>query len=116
MPKKAASKPPIVWKQFVLFWWMESPGNRLEIYRTRQASDIEVFGKNHYRVHFRADSTNDEDYEVIIRHHEGEWLIKIEDVEEFGAFYDQNDENAIWTWTDETNQELFVIRGVEEVS
>lgn len=111
MPKKVAARPPVVWKQFVLFWWVEAPGNRMAIYRTRQPGDIEVFGNNHYRVRFRPDSVEDYEYEVIIRHHKGEWLIKLEDDEEFSTFYDQDEDHSIWTWIDETNQEMFTIRG-----
>jgi hypothetical protein len=111
MPKKAASKPPVVWKQFVLFWWQECYGNRLSIYRTRTANDIEVFGRNHYRVHFHPDSTDDEEYEVIIRYEKGEWLIKLEDVEPFSTFCHEDDDQSIWTWVDDMNQELFTIRG-----
>ncbi len=111
MPKKAASKPPVVWKQFVLFWWIEAPGNRMGTYRTRQPGDIEVFGPNHYRIRFHPDSVEDYQYEVIIRHHKGEWWVKLEDDEEFSSFYDQDDYYSIWTWIDDTNQELFTIRG-----
>jgi hypothetical protein len=116
MPKKTSTEPPLAWKQFILFWWTEGPGNRMAVYRTRQPGDIEVFGRNHYRMHFRPDSVEDDEYEMIIRHHKGEWLIKIEDEEEFSYFYDQDDATSVWTWADETNRELFVIRGDLRIS
>lgn len=86
---------------------------RIAVFRTRKPEDIEVFDLNHYRVRFRPDLPEDGDLEVIIRHHHGEWWIKVEDDEEFWCYYDQDDINGIWTWMDDANQELFVIRGVE---
>lgn len=64
----------------------------------------------HETAHSHA-KENRRKYEVIIRHHKGEWLIKLEDDEEFSTFYDQDEDHSIWTWIDETNQEMFTIRG-----
>jgi hypothetical protein len=111
MPKKAASKPPIAWKQFVLFWWQEAPGNRLGVYRTRRPEDIEVFGPEHYRVRFHPDSLQDPPCEVILRRQKKVWYVKHEDDEECWLYYDEDSENSIWTSIDDANQELFVIRG-----
>jgi|GEM_PF-3560906 len=116
MPKKAVSKPPIIWKEFVLFWWAEEPVMRLAVFRSRKPEDIEVFSKYHYRIHFHPDSTDDAPCEVIIRREGRTWYLKVEDDEEFWTYYDEDYENAVWTWMDATNQELFVIRGVEKVS
>lgn len=111
MPKKAASKTPILWKQFVLFWWQEAPGNRLGVYRTLVPQDIEVFGPKHYRVRFHPNSVEDYPCEVILRFREGLWWLKLEDDEEIWTYYDEDHLNSIWMWMDDANQELFTIRG-----
>jgi hypothetical protein len=111
MPKKAAAKPPIVWKQFVLFWWREEPGMRLGVFHTRKPEDIEVFGPKHYRVRFQPDSSQDSPCEVIIRFYQGAWYLKTDDDEEVWTYYDEDGENSIWTWMDDANTELFTIRG-----
>jgi hypothetical protein len=116
MSKKTTAKPPIIWKQFVLFWWIEAPGMSLSTFRTRKSEDIEVFGPKHYRVRFHPDSTDDEVCEVIIRYHDRVWRLKVEDDAEFWTYYDEDAENSIWTWMDDANQELFVIRGEEKIS
>lgn len=116
MPKKAASKPPIVWKQFVLFWWSERPGMRAAVFRTRKPDDIEVFSRYRYRVYLHADDCQDADCEVILyRDGKKTWWLKLDDDEECWCFYDEDHENGVWTWFDEMNQELLVIRGVEKV-
>lgn len=84
---------------------------RLAVFRTRKPEDIEVFGPKHYRVRFHPDSTEDVPCEVIILFRHGEWRLKVEDDEEFWTYYDEDAVNSIWTWMDDANQELFVIRG-----
>lgn len=111
MPKITASKPPIAWKQFVLFWWQEAPGNRLGSYRTREPRDIAVFTENHFRIHFHPDSSDDALCEVILRRTGKTWYLKLDDSEEFWTYYDEDADNSIWTWMDDANQELFTIRG-----
>jgi hypothetical protein len=113
--KKTETKPPIVWKGFGLFWRMEAPGNRLGTYRTRRPEDIEVFSENHFRIRFHPDSTEDVACEVILRRKGKTWYLKVDDDQEDWSYYDKEAENGIWTWMDEANQELFVIRGVEKV-
>jgi hypothetical protein len=113
--KKPETKPPIVWKEFVLFWWMEEAGMRTSVFRSRKPQDIEVFSRYHYRILFHPDDPQDGIIEVILRRdREKTWWLKLEADEECWCFYDEDYENGVWTWFDNMNQELLVIRGVEK--
>ena len=87
---------------------------RTALFRTRRPEDIEVFSASHYRIIFHPDSPEDGNCEVILRLDKDTWWLKVEDDEECWCFYDEDYENAVWTWFDNANQELFVIRGVED--
>jgi hypothetical protein len=38
--------------------------------------------------------------------------LKVDDHDEDWCYYDEDDGNGVWTWIDESNQELFVIREI----
>lgn len=88
----------------------------MAVFRTRKPDDIEVFSRSHYRIQFHPDSGKDERCEVILRRDGDTWWLKQDAEEECWCYYDEDDENGVWTWFDDTNQELFVIRGIEEAS
>lgn len=112
--KNRTIEPTVVWKEFVLFWWIEEPGMRMSVYRTRRAEDIEVFSSSHYRIHFHPDSRADVMCEVILRRDEDTWWLKQDAEEECWCYYDEDAENGVWTWFDDGNQQMFVIRGIAE--
>jgi hypothetical protein len=107
---KSVPKPKPTSNRFVLFWWVECPDMRMAIYRTRGPEDVEVFSDEHLRVTFHPDSSQDERVEVILQKKDETWWVKVDDQGEDWCYYDEDSENGVWTWMDEPNQELFVIR------